>query len=136
MINTLEAKVYADGLDQVMVMIQESVVLDNSDKLTEAAIDKMKTTLVMTLPTMHEADMLTMVKAIRDKGFRVLLPRSIEVDKLLEEILPTEDLPKMAEVLQAVGAKEELSESDQLLLAELFDALEVAHNQLAMVCSL
>ena len=42
----------------------------------------------------------------------------------------------MAEVLQAVGAKEELSESDWLLLAELLDALEVAHDQLAMVYSL
>ena len=135
-INPLEAKAHADGLDQVMVMIQECVASDDSDNLAEATVDKMKTTLAVRLPTMHEANMLTVVKVIRDKGFRVLLPRSTEVEEILEEILPTVDFPKVAEVLQVVEAEDKLSESDWLLLAEFFDTLEVAHNQLAMACSL
>ena len=66
----------------------------------------------------------------------MLLPRSDKVEQLLEEILPTEEVPQAAGVVQVAEAKESLLETDQRLIAELFDPLQVAHDQLAMACSL
>ena len=53
----------------------------------------MKTTLAITIPTMQLADISTVTRAIRDKCFNVLLPRSDEMDQVLEEILPNEEIP-------------------------------------------
>ena len=73
---------------------------------------------------------------MKDRSYKVRLPRSDKVEQMLEEILPTEEVPQAVGVVQVVKAKELLTETDQRLIAKLYDALEVAHDQLAMACSL
>ena len=86
---------------------------------------------------MQLADTVTVAQAIRDKNFDTLLPKSDEIDKILEEKLSSEDIPEAAEVLKITQREGKMSEPwDQELVAELFSNLEVAHEHAAIACGL
>ena len=50
--------------------------------------------------------------------------------------MPSDEIPGVSGVVQAVQEEDTLTESDQKLIAELFDMLETAHDQLATACGL
>ena len=54
----------------------------------------------------------------------------------MEEILPTDEIPRVPSVIQLAQTEEMLTKADQRVIAELFEALEVTHDQLATACSL
>ena len=58
------------------------------------------------------------------------------MDQILEEILPSEDIPGAPEVLRAAQEGGGISKEDQRVVAELFRSLEVAHDHMATVCGL
>ena len=99
-------------------------------------MSNMKTTLANTIPTVQLANISTVTRAIRDKCFNILLPRSDEMDQVLEEILPNEEIPSTPDVLWSAQRVETLTEAGQRVITELFETLETAHDQLAMACSL
>ena len=82
------------------------------------------------------ADINTMAKSIKDRYFKVLAPRSDKVEQLLEEILPSDKVPRAPSIIQSVQEEEVLTEADQGVIAELFDTLETVHDQLATACGL
>ena len=135
-VNPLEAKSHISSLDQVMALIQEQVKAGHTKDLMERAIRDIKTTLANTIPTMQLADISTVAKAIKDNCFKVLLPRSDELDQMLEEIVPIDEIPRAPGVIQMAQTEEMLTKADQIVIAELFEALEVAHDQMATACSL
>ena len=102
----------------------------------ERAIGDMKTTLANTTLMLQLAGISTVTDAIKDKYFKVLLPRSNELDQILEEILPSDEIPRGSSVIQLAQREETLTEADQRVIAELFEALEVTHDHLATACSL
>ena len=57
--------------------------------LLDTVLSNMKEILANLTPTMQLADTSTVLRAIRDKNFNVLLPRSGTLDQTLEEILPS-----------------------------------------------
>ena len=135
-VNPLEAKANTNSLDQVMTLIQEQVEEGDMADLLERAMSDMKTTLANTIPIMQLADISMVTRAIRDKCFNILLPRSDEMDQVLEEILPNEEIPSTSDVLWSAQRVETLTEADQRVIAELFETLEIAHDQLATAFSL
>ena len=135
-LNPLEAKAHTNSLDQVMTLIEEQVKENDMADLLEWAMSDMKATLANTIPTMQLADISMVTRAIRDKCFNILQPRSDEMDQVLEEILPNKEIPSTSEVLHSAQREETLTEADQRVIAELFETLETAHDQLATACSL
>ena len=85
---------------------------------------------------MEAADVDIVLQAIKDKDFHVLSPRTEPGEKLLEELLLSDEIPSASGVVQAVRKAETLSKMDQELIVELFDSLETAHNQLATASGL
>ena len=85
---------------------------------------------------MQLADIVTVSKAIHDKNFSILLPKSDTRDQILEELTPSEDIPEASEVLKTAQRKVKMSQEDQQLVAELFSDLEVAHEHAATACGL
>ena len=134
-INPKEARSHVDVLDETMEMIQAKMNTNKAENIADTAIERIKATLASTLSMMEDASMTTVVKAIKDCSFKVLLPRSDEVDQMLEEVIPMEEIPQAADVIRVAEATGPLIENDQRLLGKLFNALEVAHEQLAMACS-
>ena len=57
-------------------------------------------------------------------------------ENLLEELLPSSEMPPASKVVQKIQEEDVMTETDKGLIAELFDALEIAHDQLATACSL
>ena len=135
-INPTEAKAHVDFLDKVMTMIGEQVEKKDTADLLEKALNDMKESLANLTPMMQLADISTVTWAIQDKCFNVLFPRSDELDQILEEIIPNEEIPDTPEVLHAAQNGGEMSEADQRVVAELFESLETAHDQMVTACGL
>ena len=135
-INLAEAKVHIDALEKLMTMIEDKVEKQNMTDLLETVLLDMKEILANLTPTMQLADTSTVSRAIRDKNFNVLLPRSDTLDQTLEEMLPSEELPEAPEVFRVVQREGEFLEDDQRVVAKLFGSLEVAHDHMATACGL
>ena len=135
-INPVKARAHADLLDRIMTMIEEQVERKDTADLLERAINDIKEGLTNLTPTMQLADQSTVMRAVRDKCFNVLLPRSDKLDQILEEIIPNEDITGAPDVIQAAQQGGDMSEADQKIMAELFESLEIAHDQIATACGL
>ena len=135
-INPEEAKDHTRDLEALMMNIKERVKVGDTENLLRETLENMKTRLAATFPALDATDINSVFQAIKDKEFKVLLPRTEEVENLLEELLPSNEMPPALEVVQAVQGEDVITETDKGLIAELFDALEIAHDQLATACSL
>ena len=76
-----------------MTLIEVHVKENDTADLLERALNNMKAALVDLTPMMQLANTSTVTRAIQDKCFNVLLPRSEEIDQVLVEILPNEKMP-------------------------------------------
>ena len=132
----MEAKAHTDMLDKIMATIEKQVKKEDTVDLLERAISDVKVTLSNLTPSMQLADQSTVMRAIRDKCFNVLLPRSDKLDQLLEEIIPNVDIPNAPDVIQEAQQGGDMSEADQKVIAEIFESLEIAHDQIATACRL
>ena len=135
-INPLEARAHAESLDDIMATIEKQVKKKDTEDLLERTISDIKEALTNLTPSMQLADQSTVMRAVRDKCFNVLLPRSDELDQILEEIIPDEEIPNAPDVIQAAQQREDMSEADQKVVAEIFESLEIAHDQIATACGL
>ena len=135
-INLTEAKAHVNALEAQMAKIKRKVEEKETTNLLDEVLEGIKEILSDLTPSMQLADTSTISKAIRDKYFHTLLPRSDGLEETLQEILPDEELPGAPEVIRTVEVKKEMSKEDKKLVAELFSNLEVAHNHMAMACSL
>ena len=135
-INPTEAKAHVNALEDQMAKIRRKVEEKETTNLLDEILEAFKQILSDLIPAMQLADTRTISKAIRDKFFHMLLPRSDEVEETLQEILPDEELPGAPEVIRTVEMKKEMSKEDKMLVSELFSNLEVAHDHMAMACSL
>ena len=104
--------------------------------LLKQTLENMKTRLVATFSSLDTADVNIVANAVKDKEFKVLLPHMEDTEVLLEELLPSSEMPSASNVVRAVEEADTLSGSDQELIAELFDSLETVHDQLAMASGL
>ena len=50
---------------------------------------------------------------------------------MLECLLPDEDIPLAARVLETMEDPEDMTKEDWILITELFDLLEVVHSELS-----
>ena len=105
-----------------MATIEKQVEKEDTADLLESAIGDVKETLSNLRPSMQLADQSTIMRAIRDKCFNVLLPRSDELDQLLEEIIPNVDIPNAPDIIQAAQQGGDMSEVDQKVVPEIFES--------------
>ena len=135
-INLEEARTHVEALEKLMTKIKDEVKKPSTSGLLDTVLADLKEVLSNLTPTMQLADISTVSKAIHDKNYNVLLPRSDTLDQILEEIIPSEDIPEAPEVLRTTQEEEKMSQEDQKLVAELFSNLEVAHDHAATACGL
>ena len=119
-----------------MTKIKKKVEKQETTDLLDDVLSEIKEVLASLTPSMQLAGTCTVSRAIHDKNFNTLLPRSDALDETLQEIMPNEELPEASEVIRTMQMREEMSKDDQKIVAELFSNLEVAHNHMATACSL
>ena len=135
-INPDEARAHVEVLEKLMTKIEDEVRKSAASGLLDTILVDLKDVLSNLTPMMQLADIVMVSKAIRDKNFSVLLPKSDTIDQILEEQLSSEDIPEASEVLKTAQREEKMSQEDQQLVAELFSNLEVAHDHAATACGL
>ena len=134
--NPEEARDHISDLEALMANMKVKIESGDTKNLLKETLENMRTRLVSTFPSLKTADINIIIDAIKDKEFTVLLPRTEETEALLDELLPENDIPSATDVTQAVREIDTLSKEDQEVIAEVFDTLEVVHNQLATVSGL
>ena len=134
--NPEEAKDQLRDLEALMKNIKEKIEVRDTTNLLRQTLENMKTRLAATFPALDTADVNIISHAVKDKEFKVLLPRTEDTENLLEELLPSSEMPPASNVVRAVQEADTLSESDQELIAELFNSLETSHDQLATASGL
>ena len=135
-INPGEAKAHVNALEDVMTKIKNKIEQKEMTDLLDEVLAELKGVLSNLSPSMQLADISTVSRAIRDKHFNALLPRSDEIEETLLEIIPDEELPGAPEVIRTAEMKKEMSKEDKAIVAELFSNLEVAHDHMATACGL
>ena len=110
-VNPREAEDHANNLELIMASIEEWVKAGNTRGLLDETLRGIKARLATMTPAMEAAHIDTVTQSIRDKDFKVLSPRSDEVEKLLEEILPGDEMPGIPGVIQAVQEGETLTKN-------------------------
>ena len=134
--NPQEARDHVMDLESLMNNMKEKIETGNMTDLLKQTIENMKIWLVSTFPSLESADVNIIANAIKDKEYKVLLPRTEDTEALLEELLPSSDLPSASSIVREIQDVDTLSANDQELIAGLFDSLETAHDQLAMASRL
>ena len=84
---------------------------------------------------MEAADPDIVWKTIKDKVGLSICPLTEEKERLLENLIPDEDIPSAAQVLNTLENPNDITEEDRALIGKLFESLEVAHSELASTCS-
>ena len=135
-INPDEARARVEALEKLMTKIEDEVTKPATSGLLDTILGDLKDVLSSLTPMMQLADIVTVSKAIGEKNFSILLPKSDTIDQILEEQISSEDIPEASEVLKTTQREEKMSQEDQQLVAELFSNLEVAHDHAATVCGL
>ena len=112
-INPEEAKAHVEAMENLMMKIEAEAKESMAPGLLDTILGDLKQLLSNLIPQMQLADTVTVAQAIRDKNFDTLLPKSDEIDKILEEKLSSEDIPEAAEVLKITQREGKMSERDQ-----------------------
>ena len=101
-INPGEAKDHVKDLEALMLNINERVKTGDMGDLLNETLKNMKTRLAATIPSMETANVNIVLEAIKDKDFHALFPRTESGEKLLEELLPGDEIPRASGVVRAV----------------------------------
>ena len=109
-INTDEAREHVKDLEALMSNIEERVKAGNTVNLLNETLNNMKTRLAATIPSMETADVDIVLQAIKDKNFHVLSPRTETGEKLLDELLPSDDIPSLRSDPDCTGSRHTLQD--------------------------
>ena len=135
-INPDEAREHVIDLEASMLNIEERVKAGNTVNLLKETLNNMKTGLAATISSMETADIDIVLQSVKDKNVHVLSPRTETGEKLLNELLLSNEIPSASGVIQTVQGVDTLSRTDQELIGELFDSLKTAHDHLATASGL
>ena len=134
--NPQEAKDHIMDLEALMKNMKEKIEAGNMTDLLKQTLENIKTRLVFTFPSLDSADANIVFNAIKDKELNVLLPHTEDTEVLLEELLPSGEVPSASNVVREIQDVDTHVADDQELITELFDSLETVHDQLAMASGL
>ena len=129
--NEEEAKIYSNGLDDIIIQMGADVKDELFDAMKDAII-KYKEAIASMFPNMETANPNTVWMVVKDKVRLCICPQSQKNENTLECMVSDDKVPQAAEVL---GKVEEVTQEERELIRELFDLLEVAHSHLAAACS-
>ena len=100
--NPQEAKDHIMDLEALMKNMKEKIEAGNMTDLLKQTLKNIKTRLVSTFPSLDSADANIVFNAIKDKELKVLLPCMEDTEVLLEELLPSGEVPSASNVYYSI----------------------------------
>ena len=133
-INEEEAKCYSKSLNGIIIEMGTNI-WDEVPNAIKVALQRYKETIATMVPGMGAVDPDIVWKAIKDKVSLSICPMTKEKEQLLENLIPNEDIPSAAQVLNTLENPDDIIDEHRALIAKVFESLEVAHSDLASTCS-
>ena len=134
-INPEEVKIHTTELEEAMDIIEEGVKIGNTTGLLEAAINKIRTTLVKIAPHMETAKADAVLRAIKDTVCTALMTSDSGHEEKLEAMMPETEMMTLEDFLSGTDDLGDITAEQKELLGELFEELETAHESMARACS-
>ena len=116
-----------DALQDFKHRIEGGVVKDMMKQL----IEEFKFIITWVYPAMEEADLITVLHAIPDCTCLAMQPQKSEVEGMLEDIMPEEDIPISEKMAAEASNIKLLTYAQKDMIVSLFDDISVAHEHLA-----
>ena len=88
------------------------------------------------MPQMKDAAVLDVLRSIKDPTCLAICPPSEEIEALLEEIIPSEEILSGESVIRSLPYEAILLDSDRELITELFEMLEMTYDNIGRACGL
>ena len=88
------------------------------------------------MPQMKDANVLDVLRATKDPTCLAIHPQMEEIEALLEEVIPSEEIPSSESVSKSLSDEDDLSDNDRELIRELFETLETAYDNIGRACGL
>ena len=135
-INLKEARHHVQRLHEALQTMEAKIKGGKIKDVLKDIIQEFKETICMVLPSMAEAKIMDILHSIRDPTCLAIHPQSEEVEGLLEELIPSEEIPSSSSVMGSMTGKRTLSEEEREMIQELFETLETAYNHIGRACGL
>ena len=133
-INEEEATQHRQRLEEVFMAMENKIKDEEEDTLKEA-ITGCKTIITMIMPSMAEANPTIVLESIKDPSCLAIHPRTDANIQKLEDMMPPAEVPTGQDVVTIIEDMEPLTDEQRRQISELFEDLELAHEQLARTCS-
>ena len=105
------------------------------DVLKEA-IEEIKNVISVVMPQMKNTKVLDVLRAMKDPTCLAICPQTEEIEALLEEVIPSEEILSSKSVSRSLPDEDILLDSDRELITELFETLETAYDNIGRACGL
>ena len=133
-INEEEATQHRQRLEEVFVAMEQKIKDEEEDALKEAIIG-CKATITMIMPSMAKANPTIVLESIKDPSCLAIRPRTDVNTQKLEDMMPPAEVPTGQDMVTIVEDMKPLTDEQRRQISELFEDLELAHEQLARTCS-
>ena len=76
------------------------------------------------------------MRATKDPTCLAICPQTEEIKGLLEEVIPSEEIPSRESVSTSLSEEDNLLDNDRELIRELFETLKTAYDNIGRACGL
>ena len=127
-VNPIEARHHVQHMEEALKDMKAKVETGEVKDVLKMVLQEFKDTITIVMPQMSEVDIIQILRSIKDPMSITLRLWTDEAKALLEEMMPTEDIPSCKTVAGMVRDIKEVTYNQKDMLVELFDNLEVMHN--------
>ena len=112
-----------------------SRIKEGDENALKQAILDYKLIIMMIMPPMTDTSPTIVLEAIKDPSCLAIHPRTDESIQKLEDMMPPAEVPSGKDVTMNIDDLEPLTDEQRRQISELFEDMELVHEQLACTCS-
>ena len=135
-LNPIEARHHVQCLNEAMLNIEARIQGGEIKDILKDTIQEIKDTISIVMPHMKDAVVLDVLRSIKDPTCLAICPQSEEIEGLLEEIIPSKEIPSGDSIIRSLPDEIILLDSDGELITELFETLETVYDNIGRACGL
>ena len=135
-LNPIEARHHVQCLTEAMLKMEGRIQDGEIKDVLRDAIEEIKSAISIIMPQMKDAEVLDVLRATKDPTCLAIHPQTEEIRGLLEEVIPSEEIPSGESVSASLSEEDNLSDNDRELIRELFETLETAYDNIGRACGL
>ena len=123
-------------LNEAMQTLQVKIEGSEIKDVLKGMLEDIQKAICIIMPVMKDANILNILRVIKDLTCLALRHGSDEVEGLLKEIISSEEISSGSSISSNIHKEEALTDEQKNLISKLFEDLEMAYNHAARACGL